>query len=128
MAEVFGFPITNGTAEALRVQSSRLCPFHNRVPSCTKSSATNPIGVCSVFHGQQVTITCPVRFRQDFIVLSDAAEFFFPSNSSWTSLYEVRLNDRHGKSAGNIDMVLVSYDDEGEIIDFGALEVQAVYT
>ncbi len=40
---------------------------------------------------------------------------------------EVRLNDRHGKSAGNIDIVLVAYDDRGQVIDFGSLEVQAVY-
>ena len=40
---------------------------------------------------------------------------------------EVRLNDANGKSAGNIDIVLVQYDDCGKILDFGALEVQAVY-
>ena len=42
----------------------------------------------------------------------------------WT---EVRLNDANGNSAGNIDVVLVSYDDNGKLMDFGALEVQAVY-
>jgi hypothetical protein len=42
-------------------------------------------------------------------------------------LTEVRLNDSQGKSAGNIDVVLVAYDDKGKIYDFGALEVQAVY-
>ena len=40
---------------------------------------------------------------------------------------EVRLNDKYGRSAGNIDIVLVAYDDRGHIADFGALEVQAVY-
>lgn len=40
---------------------------------------------------------------------------------------EVRLNDATGKSAGNIDVVLVAYDDSGKVIDFGALEIQAVY-
>jgi hypothetical protein len=39
----------------------------------------------------------------------------------------VRLNDANGKSAGNIDVVLVAYDDSGKVLDFGALEVQAVY-
>jgi hypothetical protein len=42
-------------------------------------------------------------------------------------LTEVRLNDAHGKTAGNIDVVLVAYEDDGRIYDFGALEVQAVY-
>ncbi|MEW6357858.1 MAG: NotI family restriction endonuclease [Planctomycetota bacterium] len=44
-----------------------------------------------------------------------------------SSLTEVRLNDAHGKSAGNIDVVLVAYDENGKIFDFGALEIQAVY-
>jgi len=32
-----------------------------------------------------------------------------------------------GRSAGNIDVVLVSYDNDGKVLDFGALEIQAVY-
>jgi len=39
----------------------------------------------------------------------------------------VRLNDSNDKSAGNIDVVLVAYDDKGKVYDFGALEIQAVY-
>jgi hypothetical protein len=39
----------------------------------------------------------------------------------------VRLNDIQGKSAGNIDVVLVAYDDNGRVCDFGALEIQGVY-
>jgi len=37
------------------------------------------------------------------------------------------LNDFNGKSAGNIDVVLVAYDDKGKVCNFGALEIQAVY-
>ncbi len=74
-----------------------------------------------------MAITCPVRFRQDWLIAEHAAAFFFPPDATWTSLTEVRLNDRHGKSAGNIDVVLVSYDANGQVTDFGALEVQAVY-
>jgi len=33
----------------------------------------------------------------------------------------------HGKTAGNIDVILVAYDNNGEVYDFGALEIQAVY-
>jgi len=36
-------------------------------------------------------------------------------------------NNANGKSAGNIDVVLVAYDEHGKIYDFGALEIQAVY-
>src|SRR4030042_168103 len=36
-------------------------------------------------------------------------------------------NCTNGKSAGNIDVVLVAYDENSTIYDFGALEIQAVY-
>ena len=127
MAEVFGFTINDAHAEAVRHRQHRLCPFNNKVPNCTKDKAENPLGVCSVYHGDAITITCPIRFRQDWLIASDAAEFFFPPGTAWTSLTEIQLDDAYGKSAGNIDVVLVSYDAEGHLLDFGALEVQAVY-
>jgi hypothetical protein len=127
MAEVFGFRIDDLTNEADRHRQNKLCPFNNRVPSCTKDKANDPLGVCSIFDGDGITITCPIRFRQDWRIATDAATFFFPAGTAWTSLTEIRLNDRHGKSAGNIDVVLVAYNEEGKITDFGALEVQAVY-
>lgn len=37
------------------------------------------------------------------------------------------MDDSNGKSAGNIDVVLVAYDGNGKVYDFGALEIQAVY-
>jgi hypothetical protein len=72
-------------------------------------------------------ITCPIRFREDWRIIEDAARFFFPSGGRFTSLSEVRLRDAEGATAGDIDFVLVSLDDQGNVIDFGALEVQAVY-
>ena len=127
LAEVFGFPPDNLSAKAERFRTKRLCPFHNKVPSCTKDKALNPLGVCSVHAGDSVAITCPVRFRQDWIMVEHAASFFFPPESTWTSLQEIRLNDAQGVSAGNIDFVLVSYDTKGQVLDFGSLEIQAVY-
>jgi hypothetical protein len=61
------------------------------------------------------------------MIVTDAARFFFPPNTRYMALTEVRLNDKNGKSAGNIDMVLVALNDDDQIVDFGALEVQAVY-
>ena len=127
LAEVFGFPTSNFSADANRHRSKRLCPYGNKVPNCTKDKAKDPLGVCSVYENDNAVITCPIRFRQDWIIADHAASFFFPSNANWTSLTEVRLPDKHGRSAGNIDVVLVAYNDHGQIIDFGALEVQAVY-
>lgn len=127
MAEVFGFPIDNQSPEAIRYRGKRLCPFNNKVPNCTKDKANDPLGVCSVREGEGVAITCPVRFREDWLIAEDAAAFFFPPGAAWTSLVEVRLKDKNGQSAGNIDVVLVSYDDRGRVTDFGSCEVQAVY-
>ena len=130
LAEVFGFPITNLSTDASQYQRNRLCPYNNKVPNCTKDKAEDPLGVCSLFEGDDdptATIVCPVRFRQDWLITVNAAKFFFPPEAKWTSLTEVRLADKHGKSAGNIDVVLVSYDDAGRITDFGSVEVQGVY-
>lgn len=127
LAEVFGHLVSDQSNKANRYRSHRLCPFNNKVPNCTKDKAKNPLGVCSVFHENKAVITCPIRFREDWLITDDAAAFFFGEDVSWSSLTEVRLNDSHGKSAGNIDVVLVAYDSEGKVYDFGALEVQAVY-
>jgi hypothetical protein len=127
LAEVFGYPITDNSDEARRCRKNRLCPFGNKVPNCTKDKANDPLGVCSIFDGESVIITCPIRFRERWLIAEDAAEFFFPPGAKWTTLTEVRLKDAHDKSAGNVDVVLCSYDNHGKITDFGALEVQAVY-
>lgn len=128
LGEIFGFPFDNHSPQAARYRKNRLCPFNNKEPNCTKDKANAPLGVCSIFEGEdKLAITCPIRFRQDWLVTEDAARFFFPKNANWTSISEVRLNDRWGKSAGNIDLVLVSYDKQGHILDFGSLEIQAVY-
>jgi hypothetical protein len=127
LAEVFGYLVTDQTEIAKRYRSHRLCPFNNKVPNCTKDKARNPLGVCSINHENEVVITCPIRFRQDWIITDHAASFFFAEGVKWTSLTEVRLNDATGKPAGSIDVVLVAYDDAGKVVDFGALEIQAVY-
>jgi hypothetical protein len=127
LAEVFGFPPHAEETSANRHRNKRLCPFNNKVPNCTKDKAQDPLGVCSVMHGANIAITCPVRFRQDWLIAEHAADFFFDPGTNWTTLTEVRLKDADGGSAGNIDIVLCAYDEKGVVYDFGALEVQAVY-
>jgi hypothetical protein len=125
--EIFGYPYWNHSELAQRHRKYRLCPHNNKVPNCTKDKANDPLGVCSISEGGNIAIVCPIRFHQDWVVVEDAAAFFFPAGTKWTSLIEVRLNDREGSSAGYIDVVLVAYDDHGHVTDFGALEIQAVY-
>ena len=127
LAEVFGYLATDQSEKANRFRIHRLCPFNNKVPNCTKDKAKNPLGVCSIYQENGPVITCPIRFREDWIITDDAASFFFDETATWSSLTEVRLNDSKGKSAGNIDVVLVAYDNNGKIYDFGSVEIQAVY-
>lgn len=127
LAEVFGFPITNDGNRAKRYVKDKLCPYNNIVSNCTKNSVENPLGVCSVFHNEDPVIVCPVRFREDWTIVSDAADFLLSRKNAWTHVGEVKLKDKQGKSAGNIDYVLVEYDDKGRVVDFGSLEVQSVY-
>ncbi|MBA4407954.1 MAG: hypothetical protein C0397_00855 [Odoribacter sp.] len=127
LVEVFGFSIENESDRAKRYRANKLCPFNNIVSNCTKNSIEFPLGVCSLNHKDKRVIICPIRFREDWTIISDAANFIFDDKSAWTHVGEVRLNDKFGKSAGNVDYVLVSYDDKGRVLDFGSLEVQAVY-
>ncbi|MBF0097461.1 MAG: hypothetical protein HQM04_08275 [Magnetococcales bacterium] len=127
IAEVFGYPTDNFSDEAKRYRRHALCRFGNKVPNCTKDKADHPLGVCSILDGDNVVITCPVRFRESWLIAEDAASFFFPAGTRWTTLTEVRLKDKSGRTAGNIDVVLCAYNDRGRVIDFGALEIQAVY-
>ncbi|MEO6830696.1 MAG: NotI family restriction endonuclease [Chitinophagaceae bacterium] len=127
LAEVFGFPIENESERALRYRSEKLCPYNNIGPNCTKNNLEFPLGVCSLYHNNKPVIICPVRFREDWQIVSDAARFLFPKGVSWTHVAEVRLKDKQGKAAGNIDYVLVAYDDKGRITDYGSLEVQSIY-
>jgi hypothetical protein len=127
IAEIFGFPIFNETEKAKRYRDKKLCPFNNIVPNCTKDKANNPLGVCSINHNGGAVITCPIRFREDWIIIENAAKFFFDDKSMWTSLTEIKLLDKNQQSAGNIDFVLVSYNEKGQLLDFGSLEVQGVY-
>lgn len=127
LAEVFGFAIADESQRAQRYRHNKLCPFNNIISNCTKNSIEFPLGVCSVYHRGNAIIVCPVRFREDWRIISDAAAFIFDSSQTWAQLSEIKLKDKFGKAAGNIDYVLVAYDDKGRILDFGTLEVQSVY-
>lgn len=127
LAEVFGFPVSNNSERAIRCRAKKLCPYNNKVPNCTKDKANDPLGVCSVNQDGTAVITCPIRFREEWLIAENAAKFFFNEDADWTSLTEIKLLDLNGESAGNIDYVLVSYNDKGQLTDFASLEIQGVY-
>ncbi|MCC6147259.1 MAG: hypothetical protein IT308_06790 [Anaerolineaceae bacterium] len=126
LCEVFGYPFNNVSRKAEEDRSQTLCPFHNKFPKCTKDKANNPLGVCSTFEYGNPIIICPVRFRQDWRILSDVSSFLVPGITDYKYVTEVRMKDGEGNEVGNVDAVLVDYKD-GEVVDFGALEIQAVY-
>ena len=101
VAEVFGFPAADQSAEAKRHRTKRLCPFNNKVPNCTKDKAQDPLGVCSVAHQGELVITCPIRFRQGWRIADDAAEFYNPpgnfTTASKAGLGLLSLSKRSGR-------------------------------
>lgn len=82
LAEIFGFPFDNLSDKAERYRRLKLCPYNNKVPSCTKNSAKNPLGVRSIFEKDVPVVTCPIRFREDWTIIEDATRFFFPPTES----------------------------------------------
>jgi hypothetical protein len=127
LGEVFGFPIDNNSEAARNYRDNKLCPFHNIVPKCTKVSEINPLGVCSMNSKDGVFITCPVRFRENWFITTDAGKFFFPDNEFVTAIPEIKVTDKNGEAVGNVDYILVAHDKYGRVLDFAPLEVQAVY-
>ena len=127
LAEVFGHKTTDQSAKAKKHRDDELCPYNNIVPKCTKDKKDAPLAVCSINHSDEAVIICPVRFREKWKISQDAAEFFFGADKNYTALKEVRLKEKTGKSAGNIDLVIAKHDSKGKVLDFGAVEVQAVY-
>jgi len=49
LAEVFGFPCDNFSTKAKRYRKNKLCPYHNKVPSCTKDKANAPSSYLTLF-------------------------------------------------------------------------------
>lgn len=126
LSEVFGFPIDNFSADAIRHRQNKLCPFNNKVQVCTKDKANSPLGVCSMQEDGQSIIICPVRFRENWRVVSDCEDFLLPNAANRAFVSEARLTDNDGGAVGNIDVVVIE-PEKNRIIDFGALEIQAVY-
>jgi hypothetical protein len=127
LGEIFGFPINNNSPEAQKCRKNRLCPYNNKVPNCTKDRAKNPLGVCSIIEKDTTTIVCPIRLRQNWSILDPAVNFFFPQGTTWTSIADVKLYDKNNYYVGTIDFVLVAYNSQGDIVDFGALDTHAAY-
>ncbi len=135
LCEVFGYSVNNHSPEAIFHRVQKLCPYNNIVPQCTKTSVEDPLGVCSVYEHDAPIIICPVRFRQEILsdcrpgetIYSYASKFLLPGAKQWDYVTEAKLIDAEGRSVGDIDVVLVEFNDQHKVTDFGILEIQAVY-
>lgn len=128
LVEVFGYPTDDFSEEARKHREEELCPFENKVSRCTKDKKANPLGACNVQKGGKPVITCPTRFTENWLVAKDAAQFFFNPGDRYRVLQEMDIKDKEGRKAGRVDIVLAKIGPNGDIVDFGGVEVQSVYT
>lgn len=131
IAEVFGHGVESNSAEAKADRSAKRCPF--RDSPCTKSSKTDPIGICSLESDGRAAAICPVRFVEHGRIFKDAAKIAFGEGATFGVFPEVRVlkivgGGKNGadKKIGKVDYLLGRLED-GDVVDFCAVEVQAVY-
>ena len=131
IAEIFGYGVDNQTEEAWESRRAKRCPF--RHGPCTKSSKTDPIGICSLSDGGAAASLCPVRFIERDVIFMDAARLAFGQHVRFGIFPEVRIlkieADTEGerdRKIGKVDYLLGKIEN-GTVVDFAAVEVQAVY-
>lgn len=130
IAEVFGYGIDDHSVEAWASRNAKVCPFRNT--PCTKVSKTDPLGICSFSDGRTAAVVCPNRFLDNNRIFQDAGRLAFGDAVKIGIFPEVRILKIEGKSGksdkkiGKVDFLLGKIED-GRVVDFAALEVQAVY-
>ena len=131
ISEIFGFGVDNHSTKAWEGRENKRCPFRDHSP-CTKVSKVNPLGICSFSDGDHAAAVCPVRLLEGGRVFRDAGRLAFGEGVQIGIFPEVRIlktasNDgQRGKKIGKVDFLLGKVDD-GEVVDFAAVEVQAAY-
>jgi Restriction endonuclease NotI len=131
VGEIFGFGIDDQSDEAWASRDVCRCPF--RESRCTKSSKTDPLGVCSLSNGAIAASLCPVRFLENGRIFRDAALIAFGALTTFAVFPEIRIleiarqsDEERVKKIGKIDFLIGKIDD-GKVVDFAAVEIQAAY-
>ena len=130
ISEVFGRGVSDVSAGATATRDAKLCPIKGT--NCTKSSKSNPIGVCSLSDGVEAAAICPTRFLENDRIFFDAAKIAFGSNCEIGVFPEVRIlriltnEDSKSNKIGKVDF-LIGKIESGKVVDFAAVEVQASY-
>ena len=89
ISEVFGYAVEDLSDTARTARTDKRCPFKNS--PCTKSSKSDPIGVCSLSDGTQAAALCPDRFLENDRIFNDAARLAFGEGATYGVFPEVRI-------------------------------------
>ena len=130
ISEVFGYGIENHSQEAWRARNKKTCPFKDS--PCTKVSKIDPLGICTFSDDQKTAVVCPSRFLERNRIFKDAGRLAFGTGAHVVAFPEVRILKIEGtdgsrdRKIGKVDFIIAKIEDSN-IVDFAALEVQAVY-
>jgi len=131
VGEVFGYGIDDQSEAAWTSRNVRRCPF--RETKCTKSSKTDPLGICSLSNGMIAASLCPVRFLEGGRIFRDAARIAFGTNTTFAVFPEIRIleiarqsDNERVRKIGKVDFLIGKISD-GKVVDFAAVEIQAAY-
>jgi hypothetical protein len=129
ISEIFGRSVHDLSSEAKEIRNKKHCPFRNA--PCTKTSKSNPLGVCTIASDTQASAVCPVRFLENNTIFRAAASIAFGSEKDFAIFPEfhlLKIKSKNGKEKkiGKVDF-LIGKILNGEIVDFAAVEVQATY-
>jgi hypothetical protein len=131
IAEVFGYDVADNSPEAWSARSEKHCKFRNS--PCTKASISDPLGVCTLAEGGNAASLCPVRFLENARIFKDAATIAFGEGTTFGIFPEIRIleiapaeADGRSKKIGKVDF-LIGKIENGIIVDFAAVEIQAAY-
>lgn len=128
IAEVFGHPVGDISAAAKKDRAGKLCPF--RGAACNKGSLADPLGICTFGDAARAGAVCPNRFLEGDRIFSDAGRVVFGARAKVLVAPEIRILEIPGarsRKIGKVDFILGKADGNGRVVDFAALEVQAVY-
>ncbi len=154
ISEFFGYRSSDNSNVAIKAAARKKCPFLGSY--CTKTlSRTNEIsGVCTVrqkTEGSPDVICCPIRlYAENYKMLHEISKIAFGIDldlfsgrvavdeakkscgaiavfgKGWGG--ELRLPQRKGVGSYFVDWVLARLDENGELVEFTAIEVQTVDT
>lgn len=154
ISEFFGYRAEDKSEVALKAAAKKICPFTKSACAKILSRAQVPSGVCTIRQktiGAPNVICCPIRiYANNYAILHEIAQKAFKVRlnlyagrvavkqakqeggaiavfgKGWGG--ELRLPQRKGTGAYFVDWVLARLDENGDLSEFTAIEVQTIDT